>query len=258
MKNATTFSALALLLLLSTHLPAQIIYTDIPDATPNATCPLDLNNDAVDDFVIHFAAPEKVMCTPHNGNAYAGELNGGMYLAWALSPTDSICAPLATWYDATAPGLMAWGSSTGYWVGATDSYLALKLIQGADTLYGWARLDFLPGSGSFTLKDYAYQSTPGGCILPGQTSTGISKSVPQTASISPNPMVSEATMQTSVPLSHATLTISNAWGQVVRQETDLSGQTVSLSRDGLPAGLYLVRLTEGNAIIAVTTVVIAD
>ena len=43
-----------ILMVIFVHSPlySQIIYTDIPDATPNATYPLDLNNDTIVDFLI--------------------------------------------------------------------------------------------------------------------------------------------------------------------------------------------------------------
>lgn len=45
---------------------AQIIYTDIADATPSATYPLDLNNDNNVDFLIQFDAAAKIVCKPQN------------------------------------------------------------------------------------------------------------------------------------------------------------------------------------------------
>jgi len=53
-KRVTILSILLLLLFANSRLYSQIIYTDIPDATPNATYSLDLNNDTVVDFIIYF------------------------------------------------------------------------------------------------------------------------------------------------------------------------------------------------------------
>lgn len=66
--------------------------------------------------------------------------------------------------------------------------------------------------------------------------------------IFPNPFSSEATLQTDKLLKNATLTVDNCFGQTVKQIKNISGQTVTLSRDNLPSGLYIIRLTEENKI----------
>ena len=251
MKNMASLCCLLVLFSFNSLLYAQIIYTDIPDATPNATCPLDLNNDTIDDFMLQYggsAGTIGVICSPLNNNAYSGNLVDGLYLPWALSASNSICDSLATWYDANNPGTMAWGTSIGKWVGVIDKYLALKLIVGTNTYYGWARLDVVATSTSFTLKDYAYESTPNTCIQSGQTFLGINEnSNKDIFSIFPNPFIYSTTM-----------TIGNLYGQTLKQIHNISGQTISLSRDNLPNGMYFIRLTEENKIIAVNRLIITD
>ena len=262
LKKVATLYCLVILFTFNSRLYSQIIYTDIPDATPNATYPLDLNNDTIVDFMIQFggsAGTVGVMCYPQNNNAYSGDFVSGTYLPWALSTSNSICASLATWYDSSNPGTMGLGASTGYWPGATNKYLALKLIVGTNTYYGWARLDLLEMSGSFTIKDYAYESTPNACIQSGQTSLGINQNATKNVfSIFPNPFISSTTIQTVGNFKNATLTICNSYGQTVKQVNNISGQTVSLSRENLPNGLYFIRLTEENKIIAVEKLIIID
>jgi Secretion system C-terminal sorting domain len=258
-KKVIALSCLLFSLILKSGLHAQIVYTDIPDATPSATFSLDLNNDQIDDFAIYYAALDRVMCTPANNNAYSGEFVAGEYLPWALSQSASICDSLMTWYDANNPGTMAWGTSIGNWVGETDKYLALKLVVGANTYYGWARLDILPTSTSFTVKDYAYESTADACILAGEITLGLHENSSQNvAAIFPNPVVSVATIQTTRNLDNANLTICNAFGQAVRQVKNISGQRVVLSRGDLASGMYFIRLTEGNKVVAVEKFIVAD
>jgi len=163
LKNIVPLFCVLLLLVFNINLHAQIIYTDIPDETPNATYPLDLNNDNIVDFIIQFGGSGSmigVICSPQNNNAYAGNFVGGAHLPWALSASNNICDTLSTWYDANNPGTMGMGANIGYWSSATNKYLALKLIVGTNTYYGWARFDLLAISSSFTIKDYAYNSTP--------------------------------------------------------------------------------------------------
>jgi hypothetical protein len=257
LKKIAFIYCLLVLFNFNSKLYAQIIYTDIDDATPNATYPLDLNNDGIVDFMIQFGLG--VICYPQNNNAYAGNFVGGLYLPWALSSSNTICASLATWYDSSNPGTMGLGTSTGYWAGATDKYLALKLIVGSNTYYGWARLDFLAGSGSFTLKDYAYNSTPNACIQAGQTTLRMNENTPKKIiSVFPNPFSSSTTIRIIENLKNATLTIYNAYGQLLKQINNISGQTISLSRDNLPNGVYFIRLIEENKINATEKLIITN
>jgi hypothetical protein len=235
------------LMLFNTRSFAQIIYTDIPDATPNATYPLDLNNDNTVDFLIQFGLIDKVMCIPQNNNAYAGEFINGMYLPWALSASSNICDSLATWYDANNPGTMAWGTTIGYWAGASNTYLALKLMVGTNTYYGWARFDFQPSSTSFTIKDYAYESTPNACIQAGESSLGIAEEGSNgIISIGPNPFSKSTTIKITGNPKNASLTLYNAYGQLFKEIKNITEKEVSLSRDHLPSGIYFIQVTDEN------------
>jgi hypothetical protein len=66
--------------------------------------------------------------------------------------------------------------------------------------------------------------------------------------IYPNPFSSEAILQSDHIFYNATLTMSNCLGETVKQIKNINGQTVVISRDNLPDGLYFVRLTEGNKV----------
>lgn len=261
-KRVATLRILLILFLANSKLYSQIIYTDIPDATPNATYSLDLNNDSVVDFIIYFGGSTGtvgVMCNPQNNNAYSGNFGNGMYLPWALEPSNTICASLETWYSSNNPGTMALGTSSGHWVGAIDKYLALKLIAGTNTYYGWARLDILANSASFTVKDYAYESTPNTCIQSGQNSlSSYENSKKKLIFIFPNPFNTATTIQTIDDLEDATLLIYNSYGQLVKQMKNLSGQTISLHRDHLPSGLYHIKLTDKNKVIGIDKIIITD
>jgi hypothetical protein len=246
-------------LFLSNRLDAQIIYTDIPDATPNATYPLDLNNDNIVDFLIQFDLGDKLMCKPQNDNAYSGYYFDNVYLPWANPTNTSICDTLTTWYDTMNPGTMASGTNMGYWIGATDKFLALKLIVGSEIYYGWARLDVTASSTSFTIKDYAYESTPNKCILSGQTKLGLNKNLNHTVlAIFPNPCNSKTTIKTTNNFKNTTITIQNTYGKIVKQLKNITDQTISLSIDNIPSGLYFIALQENNKVIAVEKLIITD
>lgn len=64
--------------------------------------------------------------------------------------------------------------------------------------------------------------------------------------ILPNPFSTQTTLYTDRFFKDATLTVYNLYGQTIKRINNISGQTVILSRDNLPRGLYFVRLTEEN------------
>lgn len=262
LKNVALLTCYFMLFSFNSNLFSQIIYTDIIDATPSATYPLDLNNDTVVDFMIQFggsAGNIGVLCYPESNNAYAGNFVLDTYSPWALSESNSICDSLSTWYNADNPGTMALGTSTGNWVGATDKYLALKLIVGINTYFGWARFDVLESSASFTIKDYAFESTPNTCIQAGQTSLGLNDNLNKNEfSLFPNPCISSTTIKFERNLINATITIYNTFGQALNQVNNISGQTLTFYRENLPNGLYFIGLTEEDKIISIEKLIIAD
>jgi hypothetical protein len=98
-------------------------------------------------------------------------------------------------------------------------------------------------------------------FLPHKTTTGLIDIVNDNQlklKVSPNPFSSSTTLQTDKVVKYATLTVYNLYGQIVKQIKNISGQTVIFTRDDLPSGLYFIRLTEENKIIAVGKLVITD
>ncbi|MBI4931019.1 MAG: T9SS type A sorting domain-containing protein [Bacteroidetes bacterium] len=76
--------------------------------------------------------------------------------------------------------------------------------------------------------------------------------------IFPNPFSTQTTLLIDIPLNNATLTVYNSFGQTVKEIKNISGQTVTLSRDNLLSGLYFIRLTEDSKVIATDKLVITD
>lgn len=76
--------------------------------------------------------------------------------------------------------------------------------------------------------------------------------------IFPNPFHSSATIQFSKPLHQASLRIFNVQGQQVRQINHIDGQEIQFFRAGLPTGIYLLYLTEKDAIISAGRCLIED
>jgi uncharacterized delta-60 repeat protein len=76
--------------------------------------------------------------------------------------------------------------------------------------------------------------------------------------IYPNPFSSTTVLQTDKILQNAILTIYNATGQRVKQIDNFTGQAIIFSRDNLPSGLYMIRLTQNNKISSTNKLVIID
>jgi hypothetical protein len=127
----------------------------------------------------------------------------------------------------------------------SDSLAFFSLAVSANTLFA-GTLDANGGGG--VLK------RPLSEMISGINEINIANSI----SIFPNPFSSTTTLQTDEFFKNATLTVHNSLGQTVKQIKNISGQTVTLSRDNLPSGLYFLRLTEENKTIAVDKLVITD
>ncbi len=74
----------------------------------------------------------------------------------------------------------------------------------------------------------------------------------------PNPLSTQTTLTANQNLSNATLTVSNIFGQTVKEIKNISGQAVTLSRNNLSSGIYFIRLTQDNKIIATKKIIITD
>jgi len=202
---------LAAITLLGFYLQAQIVYTNLKDASftcvqkcnnncyeynCSKTCPLDLNNDGTIDFNINTGC---VVSKYDGGNGTYCCING--FSNWvSIGPAGDDGIPLGS-AAAVMPGSeissLSAGSggvlrsvsrncqldilggctpiSPGDWPNSTDRYLGLKIILNGQTHYGWARLSVIvdEGKASFKIKDCAYESTPGGPINAGDTGSGL-------------------------------------------------------------------------------------
>jgi len=80
----------------------------------------------------------------------------------------------------------------------------------------------------------------------------------QSINIYPNPFSSSTTLERDIIFKDAILTVYNSLGQQVKLIKNISGKTIILHRDNLQSGLYFIRLTEDNKIIATDKLVITD
>lgn len=76
--------------------------------------------------------------------------------------------------------------------------------------------------------------------------------------IYPNPFSTQTNIQTDNYLHNATIIVTNSFGQIVKQMQNISGETITISRDNLYAGLYFFRLTEENKVMITGKFIITD
>jgi len=74
----------------------------------------------------------------------------------------------------------------------------------------------------------------------------------------PNPFSTDAMLECKQALNQGSLSILNAVGQEVKHLDQLKGNRIALHRDNLPAGVYFLRLSEGNRVVAVQKLVLVD
>ncbi|HQB74847.1 MAG TPA: T9SS type A sorting domain-containing protein [Bacteroidales bacterium] len=135
------------------------------------------------------------------------------------------------------------------WKEKNDYYVGLRLRKTNDTLYGWLKVSVQDYHIVYLEKHACQSLNPKDTII--NLLTSIDENMSHTLGhlqIFPNPFSTQTTLQSNFPLTNATLTVYNSCGQTVKQIKNISGQTVTFSRDNLASGLYFVRLTEGNKI----------
>ncbi len=76
--------------------------------------------------------------------------------------------------------------------------------------------------------------------------------------IFPNPFSEHAILLAENPFKNMRLTLFNSLGQEIKHITNISGQTFTLQRDNLPAGVYFIRLVEKGRIFKIDKLVVMD
>ncbi len=181
-KRLVQYGALSVAIAGVAEASGQIVYTDITDFTGGGTVDydLDLNNDGIVDFTVDaasFGGGAAFAVNLYAGtasNSFLGSAPSYIY-PFALNSGDAISSGQTSWFDANASSgtlnfvSCYYGNGGSNWCGVTDKYLGLRFQLAGNTHYGWARLDLSASGNSFTVKDYAYNSTPGAPINAGQT-----------------------------------------------------------------------------------------
>ena len=188
-----------------TNAQEKIVYTDIMDSsgTIYQYYPLDLDNNGNEDFrIVGFPVGGSAYAAAviYNGslgstlpailsNEFLGSFNIKTYYnstfmsnysltfvyPFDLNQGDLISAAQNSWFDANlSTGTLNFAGCFGgnsNWCGVMDKYVGLRFKIGANTHYGWVRMDVSLDAFTWTIKDYAYHTDPDTPILAGQTTT---------------------------------------------------------------------------------------
>jgi len=170
------------------NMNAQVVCTDIvPDSvvfiaasTPSAEIQVDIDMDNDNNPDFRFTSAQAASTSTLGFViVQAGQIATGNFVltnggndALALNLNDPINASTTTWHPMSSTNPQMYqlfnGIGSGTWSGAQDKYLGVRFITGANTYYGWIRFTFSSTQNMYTIKDYAYESTPNQGILAGQ------------------------------------------------------------------------------------------
>lgn len=242
---------------------AQIVYTDVnPDESYDdiqdangfdAIAILDLNNDATIDFLvagrdttISGSRIRFTLVAPYGtGNAVAGETPTSFDYALALDAGNMIDNTL-NWIAATNTMAYNVASANPYqenWNGVSDKYLGLQFLVGANTHYGWARLDVQSIGDVFTLKDYAYNSTANAGIVAGDNgmNSGLVDATMEQLVHFINQSNNTVLVKVNGELTDGVVSVVAASGQVIATGNVENG-TYVVDMNGLTAGIYMINV----------------
>jgi hypothetical protein len=265
------FTAVAGAVIAGSNVNAQIVYQDInPDVVVNIANPnyaLDFNNDAAPD--VAFQISQVNGSTTYSGipityqGTYGAANAPGGGLQNVQIQTGSASSQLASYIGAlnngdevssaemfSSYGLLA-GDITitipllgqtlnyplGEWLGVTDKFLGVKFTAGANTHYGWVRMDVSAGADVITIKDYAFNATPNAPINAGQMVS--LDGITMEDKVTVRSLLDEAMINVTPDLIGAQLSLVSLTGQVVASQSIEDVHNV-LSYAGLETGVYMI------------------
>lgn len=222
----------------------QIEYTDVdPDVVLSSgeLFAIDINGDSIDDYEIENTTGANTVIRPTAGNGFVG-------FAPSYAYPSNLAADVMV--DENSPIVIDRGGTFYFnncsfasdWCGGVvDGYAGLVFQIAGQTHYGWARLDIEAGRTTMTLKDFAYNATPGEAILTGQT-LGVNEFSPIDFSylVDSNNVL---TMTSNEALEN--LKVYNVVGKEV-MASSLSARNEQVDVSALSTGVYLAKVSIGS------------
>lgn len=252
---------------------AQVVYVDVsPDATlTDAAFEIDIDGDSDPEFSIAESTHDRdqiiLLTAPETGDYVDGILgNGFVYRGNSYA----YATPLAAGAEISDAGsgfvelddfalpiqasFTFQGSDPNDWLGAGASFVGLRFqLDNGDRHFGWVRVE-AEASGRVRVLDYAFNATPGAAINAGaggpvaNDPDGLEGGY-RVSPVAPNPVSSVSRFNLEVGQTEAvTVEVVDALGRRVRTLHDgpLAGgaaTTFEIDQAGLPAGVYVVRVT---------------
>ncbi len=233
----------------------QVVYTDVdPDAVLNVG----------EDYIIDFTAAlteftvtnpdglaggNAAIVFPSSGGAFLGITAGGFEYPALLNEGDVIDGAAGYTANGIRGDLNYYGCaySNSQWCGAvTDGYIGVRFVFNGNTHYGWARLNTdVNGSNLITVKDFAYESSPGVGIEAGDDGgLGVNDN---TFNDFEYFVDANNLLNLSATNSMEKVVLFNILGQqVLSQKLSNTSETVNLS--SLKTGVYIATVTiDGNS-----------
>lgn len=261
------FSAVAGAVIAGGSVNAQLVYTDVnPDIivdTASGPYDLDFNNDLVTDIslmVIHQsgAGTYSGFTYTYQGSAAAVQApagNGALTIT-SGSSSNIVVAPMnnGDLIDGAANFLSSGALAVdvlvtipvvsytyqfqqGAWLGVSDKFLGVKFMIGANTHYGWARLDVSAGADTIRVKDYAYNQNVDLPLLAGQTVGLDDVAVDNKVTIKTT--LNEAFINVTPDLIGGRIALINMAGQEVKQ-VEITDINTTIPFEGVETGIYMV------------------
>lgn len=232
---------------------AGIVYSDIADATVTYTnsVSVDFNGDAVAEFTLSdlgFGSPDPVTAGTTFDTDYLNFVTWSTDTDWDVFKNLSYGTSIGA-----SSGFFAYGDSyfnpswcTNTFPTGSDQYLGVEFKIGSNWHYAWVRVN-LAANGQLTVKDFAYENTPGMAINAGAISTtGVESASSAIAiGVSPNPFTDLVTITSGCPVHELLVTDIN--GRVLKYVSfETSPQEVWMDLRDLPAGMYVITVKTDN------------
>ena len=256
---------------------SQIVYTDVnPDAVVDVNTPFDIdfNTDATVDasFSVFGTAGSGTFTSYGQTLNYTYDINFALVYANNVlvgepSTTTSSYETVTALNDGDAIGAVAqFGTSSGYglvlgiggsWVapensytyiynignflGAVDKFVGTKFTAGANTHYGWVRVDVAADASTITIKDYAFNASPDGSINAGQMAGQMAglENFAVDNKVTIKTTLEEAMINVTPDLIGGSLVITDMAGKEVKSAV-INDINAKISYTGLNTGVYFV------------------
>jgi hypothetical protein len=231
----------------------QVVYTDVdPDETvDDGIFEVDFNDDGIVDFEItnNGAAGNAVRMYNDNSNSVMGVNFGGNYNYPSVLNSGSLIGDVANFTAHPVYQTLNWDGcayTNSQWCdGQVDKFVGVRFNVGSDQHYGWIQLDVPADASTFTIKGFAFESTPDADILAGDQGTlGLGDANFNDFNYA---LDSRNNLILTSNTAMERLTLVNVLGQQVMDRA-LSSNSESVDLNNLNSGLYIARVSiEGTA-----------